>query len=142
MVDWGLRREVYQRLAATGAAPGRAELDESLGAEAADRALRELHDAHQLVLGDENEILMALPFSAVPTTHRVVGESGAWWANCAWDALAIPVALGVDAAVEATWLDTGEPVDLAVVDAELSSSEGFVHFVVPARRWWDDIVET
>lgn len=142
MIDWGLGREVYDRLAATGAAPSRTELDASLGVDVADRALRELHDAHQLVLGDDGEIRMALPFSAVPTTHRVVADSGSWWANCAWDALAIPAALGVDAVVEATWLDTDETVDLALVAGELSSLDGSVHFVVPARRWWDDIVET
>lgn len=140
--DLAVRRAIYQRFASDGSAPPRSEIVELIGdAAAADACLRRLHDRHMIVL-DGGEVSMALPFAARPTEHRVVGASGAWWANCAWDSLAIPAALGVDARIEAAWMDTGEPVDLAVRDGELSHLDGHVHVTVPARHWWDDIVET
>jgi hypothetical protein len=143
--DWAVRAAIYDRLAATGRAPTVAEIAEWVGdADQAKASLRRLHDAHLIVLDDVGEILMALPFSAVATAHRVVAGSRSWWANCAWDSLAIPAALGVDADIEAEWMDTGEPVGLRVVDGRLERHEdaGFVHFERPAARWWDDIVET
>ena len=35
------------------------------------------------------------------TDYRVSSGGRTWWANCAWDALAIPAALTVDARIEA-----------------------------------------
>jgi hypothetical protein len=145
MVDeaaWRLRRHVYEHLAAHGRAPDRGDLVGWAGSDDVDVLLRELHQRHALVLDESGEIRMALPFSAIPTDHRVVSGDRSWWANCAWDALAIPAALGIDASIEATWLGAGDPVELAIVEGELADVDGFVHFVVPARRWWDDIVET
>ncbi|MBT8213227.1 MAG: alkylmercury lyase family protein [Acidimicrobiia bacterium] len=139
MNDIELRHAIYQTFADTGRAPSRDQAVEWTGDEG---ALQRLHDAHSLVLDDSGEILMALPFSAVATDFMVISGDRSWWANCAWDSLAIPVALGVDAEIEATWMDTGEPVDLRVSGGVLSSVEGFVHFAVPARHWWADIVET
>lgn len=97
-----------------------------------------------IVLGTDGQIAMALPFAAEPSGHRVSNDTGSWWANCAWDSLAIPAAFEQDATIEATWLDTGDAVDLAVHDGALIGTGvgGFIHFSVPARNWWDDIVET
>ena len=143
MDDERLRYEIYRTFAETGEAPSSGTLEAwSGGPDASAAALRRLHDAHAVVLDDAGRIRMALPFSAVPTGHRVGAGEQRWWANCAWDALAIPAALGIDARIDAEWLDTGEPVDLAIVGGELSDVDGFVHFTIPARRWWDDIVET
>lgn len=143
MNDQEFRHAIFSTFAETGAPPSHADLETWIGsARIADDALKRLHDAHAIVLDEEGSILMALPFSAVPTDHRVVAGHRSWWANCAWDSLAIPAALGIDASIEATWLDTGEQVDLAIVDGEPTSTDGFVHFSVSARHWWDDVVET
>ncbi len=129
--------------AATGEAPSVALLTEWAGGLAnAESALRRLHEAHALVLDETGAIRMALPFSAVETEHQVVAGDRTWWANCAWDALAIPAALGLDGRINARWLDSGEAIDLEIVGGEPTSSDGLVHFAVPARRWWDDMVET
>ncbi len=133
---------MYATFAATGSPPSVADLAASMGEAAAGAGLQRLHDAHTLVLGGDGEIRMALPFSAVETGHRVTSGAMAWWANCAWDTLAIPVALDVDAEIRSTWMDTGAPVELAVSGGELSSTAGLIHFAIPAHRWWDDIVET
>ena len=105
-----------------------------------------LHRRHMIVLDDrpqfEGEIRMALPFSAHPTEHVVAAGERSWWANCAWDSLAIVAALGIDADITSAWTDTQQPVELSIADGDLADSAGLVHFAVPAARWWDDIVET
>ena len=93
-------------------------------------------------MDDSAEILMALPFLSAATHHRVTSVQASWWANCAWDTLAIPAAMGIDAGIDAEWLDTGSPVELAIRNGELTSTDGFIHFATPTRRWWDYIVET
>jgi hypothetical protein len=85
---------------------------------------------------------MALPFSAEPTDFRVTTADGAWWANCAWDSLAVAAALHADAHIESTWGDTGEPLEIDIVDGRLDRTEGSIDFRIAARFWWDDIVLT
>jgi hypothetical protein len=145
--DLDLRAVIYRRFADFGVAPVRAELIEIIGTpDAADAQLRRMHGAHMIVLDDRpgrlGEIRMALPFSAIPTDHRVTATGRSWWANCAWDSLAIVAAIDEDAHIDSVWFDTSEPLALDIVDGSLSSSEGHVHFVVPAHDWWDDIVRT
>ncbi|NND02738.1 MAG: hypothetical protein HKN91_08125 [Acidimicrobiia bacterium] len=143
MNDGDLRYAIYRAFADTGRPPTKPKLAKWCGDSAtAQDALWRLHNAHAIVLDSAGDIRMALPFSAVETGHTVASGDRSWLANCAWDTLAIPAALDVDATIDATWLDTGDPVDLAVVDRDLSSTAGFIHFAVPARQWWDDIVET
>ncbi len=142
-----LRFVVYRHFAETGAAPTRDVLASLVGdLDTVDDLLRELHDRHMLVLDDrpqrQGEIRMALPFAAEPTTFRVTNDHGSWWANCAWDSLAILAALRADGRIESTWSDTGDPVHLTVSDGRLDSGDGYVHFAVPASQWWDDIVVT
>jgi hypothetical protein len=141
---WELRRTIYAGLAADGAVPAHDELTRVAGGEGElERRLRTLHDHHQVVLDSDGSIRMALPFSAIPTDHIVRSGNRRWFANCAWDSLAIPAALDIDADIEAPWLDDGSPVDLRIENSELhGTTEASVHFVVPAGRWWDDIVDT
>ena len=117
-------------------APTRHDLAQTVGdLGTVDGLLRELHDRHMLVLDDrpgrQGEIRMALPFAAEPTKWRVTTEEGAWWANCAWDSLAVLAALHCDGRIESTWSDTGEPVDLTVTDGQLDSSDGYIYFAFP-----------
>ena len=42
---------------------------------------------------DSVTVRMAPPFSGVPTQHQVMVDGIEYYANCAWDALAIPAAL-------------------------------------------------
>jgi len=145
--DLALRAVIYQRIVDTGVPPSRDEISSLLGRpDETDVQLRRLHDAHVIVLDERphrrGEIRMALPFAAEPTDFRVTADRGSWWANCAWDSLAVVAALDVDARIESTWSDTGDPVEIDVRDGVLDQTDGFVHFRVPARHWWDDIVFT
>ncbi|MEM8621693.1 MAG: organomercurial lyase [Actinomycetota bacterium] len=143
-IDRRVRWAVYDALSRTGDAPTRAVLDAIVGnASAVAPSLRRLHDAHALVLDERDEVTMALPFATRPTDHVVMSTDGRrWWANCAWDALAIPLMLDVDAAITSRWLDDGAPAHFEVSNGQVAPSAGLVHFTRPGAIWWDDIVET
>ncbi len=138
-----LRDEIYAIVAATGRLPTRDELVAG-GAEPGflDEELRDLHDRHEIVLGADGEVAMALPFSATPTPFVVRSGGIDYWANCAWDSLAVPVALHRDADVDARWGDGDEPYRFEIRDGRLDAEPALVHFSKPARRWWDDIADT
>lgn len=103
-------------------------------------ALARLDEAHALVLDPHSkEVAMALPFSASPTPHRVVSSDRSWYANCAWDAFAIPALMNCDARVESTCPDCDAPIVYRIEHGRLLDPHGVVHFAVPAAHWWDDI---
>lgn len=96
-------------------------------------AFSNLAEEHQIALIDgDRRVWMAHPFSGVPTSYRAVLGNRSWYANCAWDALAILALLGDGQAV-------GEDGLVWEVDQGVVSPGGFVHLLVPARRFWEDI---
>jgi len=70
-----LRLAVYRAFAETGRSPGADELAGELGVEipVVAAGLEELARARHLVLGDQSQIVMAHPFSAVPLGFSVLG---------------------------------------------------------------------
>lgn len=138
-----IRNEVYRSFVGTGSAPTPADVAAALGLGEGrvEDAYRNLHDEHALVLWPGTaEIRMLNPFSAVETPHRVESGGRSWFANCAWDALGIPAALHDDGVIRSVCADCGAAVDLEVRAGKLvRGAELLAHFVVPARRWWDDI---
>src|SRR5262249_51630951 len=60
-------------------------------------ALAQLSTERAVVLQRDGEILMAEPFSAVPTPFLVRSGPKSWWGNCIWDGLGIAAMLRVDA---------------------------------------------
>ena len=142
-VDSSIRFEIYRSFAATGTAPTVAEIAAALAttADTVVEAYRRLHDRRELVLGkDRTSLLMMLPFSAVTTP--VAPDGMRWWANCAWDSLGVPIALGMDATVHAIWSEDGSVLTLRSEDGALAGPRGVVHFGTPATDWWKDIVDT
>jgi hypothetical protein len=90
-----------------------------------------------------NDVLMANPFSAVPTRFRVtLGDGRSYFGNCIWDALGIPVMLARPARIDATCGECDHVITLEAAGDGGVEGEGVVHFGVPAARWWDDIVFT
>jgi len=115
---------------------------ESSTAELVRMAWRRLHDDHALVLKAGNELLMANPFSAVPTTYRVRAAGRWWYGNCAWDALGICAALHTDGDIETSCPDCGEVLKVTIRRQQPIDETMRFHCLVPARSWWDDIVFT
>jgi hypothetical protein len=148
--DMQVKRAIYQAIVETTRPPTVAEVAGRMGAPPA--AVREafgrLHAGHALVLEpDGKTIRMALPFSGVPTQHRVHVDGRGYFANCAWDALGIPTALHKRAIVESRCGWSHEPIRLEVDPDEPSPVDSVapscvVHFAVPAVHWWKDIVHT
>jgi hypothetical protein len=139
--DIELRNRTYRHFVATGQAPTAGDL--ALPQAELDAGWRRLHDAHALVLNPATtEIRMLNPFSLVPTAYRVHAGGRWWYANCAWDALGICAALHVDGRVEASCPDCGEPIELEIAGEQPDDPSLLFHCLVPAVRWWDDIVFT
>ena len=104
---------------------------------------RRLHEEHAVVLSPAtDELRMLNPFSAVPTAHRVRTGGRWWYGNCAWDAFGICAALHADGRVETSCPDCGEPLVVEVRDERVDDESLLFHVLVPAARWWDDIVFT
>jgi hypothetical protein len=144
-VDIMVRNATYALFAELGRAPTADDVAQRAGSDAGDVAAvwRRLHDAHALVLDVETGALrMANPFSAVPTSYRVQA-GGRWWdANCAWDAFGICAALHTDGRIESACPDCDRPIEVAVRDGRPDDEDLVFHCLVPAARWWDDIVFT
>jgi hypothetical protein len=87
-------------------------------------------------------IRMAFPFSAVPTPFRVHAGGKSYWANCAWDAVAIPAAMHCDAEIETSCAENKQPILLTVQDGQIIHHGERVHFLLPFQRWYDDLAYT
>ena len=138
---WRLRSWLYRYARDAGRLPTRSELAEGLGASASgvDRALRFLAESAVVVLDGAGEILMAHPFSGVATPFRVRTPLGDYWANCAWDAIAIPLLLETDGRCDTRCPNSGAHIDLAVTGGRVEPAGAVIRLPVPVRRFWDDI---
>jgi hypothetical protein len=143
--DVRVKLAVYRHFAETGRPPDVDEVAEHAGLPAPEvlAAYGSLRAQRLLLLeAGGAAIRMAPPFSGVPTQHRVEVEGIRYFANCAWDALGIPAALRKPGRVRSRCEQSREPLELAVgVDGPEPSSWLF-HCLVPASRWWDDLVFT
>lgn len=135
-----IRAHVMRTLFDTALAPSLEDLAEAhdISTDVVREALHSLANQHRLALRPNTDaIWMAHPFSAVPTDFVVTASGRSWWANCVWDGFAI---LGM---VGDGWLDThspptGDSIRLTVERGRVTG-DAIVHFLVPARHFWDDI---
>jgi hypothetical protein len=106
-------------------------------------ALRRLANAHVLVLQeDSSEILRAAPFWAAPTPFPVRSGKHSWWGSCIWDALGIPALLHRDAQITTACACCDSLMTLNVKNGRVLPAPGIIHFAVPARRWYEDLIFT
>lgn len=138
-----VRQFVYQHFVETGKAPALDTIAAGLNVEKAPvaAALKKLADMRALVLAPATTtVWMAHPFSAVPTDYPVAARGRIYWANCAWDAAGILSLLG-DGECRTRCADCGIEVSIAVRDGRISGA-GVVHYVVPPRRFWENVAFT
>ena len=143
--DLDLRALTYRLFVELGRAPTASEVAGSgeLGESEVVSGWRRLHDQHAIVLDPATAaIRMANPFSAVPTPYRVLADGRSWYANCAWDAFGICAALHADGRIETSCPDCGEALSIGVRWQRPDDESLHFHCLVPAARWWDDIVFT
>jgi len=141
MNDDQVRARVYDVTMHSGRPPLVADLAAHFGADAAEVAdsLQRLAAGRVLVVRDE--VVMAAPFSAVATPFVVDSGSVSYFANCIWDALGIPAMLHRDAEIRTSCGDCGTGMTVRVEDG-VAHGDGLIHFALPARQWWNDIVFT
>ena len=141
-----VRLAVLQRTIDTTTVPSAGELATALGVteSAVVDAYRELGERHVYVVSPDQpgRLRMANPFSSVPTPFTVIVRDRKYYGNCIWDALGIVSMLDGEGTVLARCLDCQQYLALDVKDRHLAKSDGIVHFSVPARHWWDDIIFT
>jgi hypothetical protein len=143
LIDARVRGAVYEAFLSNGQIASLRDHADALGLSLSEvrDAYRRLEQGHVLVLQPvSGEILMANPFSAVPTPFLVVAGGRSWWANCIWDALGILAMVAEDGQVRNSCPDCGEGLHLFVRNGELEDTSLVAHFLVPAKRWWDDII--
>jgi len=139
--DLAIRNATYRSFVELGRAPTADEVAAATGEEI--EALRaawwRLHDAHALVLDARGRLVMANPFSAVETPHRVETAGRTWYANCGWDAFGIGVVLRADSTIRTTCPDCADPIELEVRGYRPTDPSPVFHVLVAARDWWSDI---
>jgi len=139
-----VRRAIYSFVVQTGVVPDVRALESSTGIPAAgvESALEALAEAHVIVLADDRRtIRFAPPFAGIETRFRVSILDRTWSAPCAWDSFGIPAALRADADITTACAESGEPIACGVRGGHAYGS-GIIHLLVPAARFWDDIVYT
>jgi Alkylmercury lyase len=141
MNDDQVRARVYDVTMRSGRPPLVAELAAHFGVSAAEVAesLQRLATGRVLVVRDE--VVMAAPFSAVATPFAVDSGGVSYFANCIWDALGIPAMLQRDAEIRTSCGDCGTGMSVRVENG-VAHGDGLIHFALPARQWWNDIVFT
>jgi len=144
-LDTSLRVELYREFLSSGAAPSAARLAEVVGLPVKEvrESLERLAAGRAIALQPESrEIMFAAPLSAVPTPYVVRVSGRPFFAPCIWDALGVIAMVKQDTAVETSCPCCGEAMTLAVRGGEPDTSVGIVHFGLPAKHWWENIVFT
>jgi hypothetical protein len=128
-----------------GYAPEVTELSQLLGAtaNAITLGLRRLQEDHGVVLHPNSERIWAIhPFSLAPTNFLVRCGDKEWWGNCAWCSLGVAVLLGTDATITTTLGANDKQIDIHIKDGQPLETDLYVHFPVPMRDAWANVIYT
>jgi len=138
-----LRIFVYDSLIADGEMPPSAAIANHFAVSGTDalHALREMRIGKTVLPHPTTgQIWMAGPFSAAETQYVVRAANRRWFANCAWDMLGVATIVAEPVDIEARCTDCGDPIALHLAPQhETVGADLLVHFLLPARRWYDDI---
>ena len=144
-VDRRVRVALYDGLVRIGSMGSAAELAAELHTDVpvVMESFARLGASRAIVLepDDPSRVRMANPFSAIPTPFAVTAAGRDWWGNCIWDSLGIAACLGTDATIRCSCGDCDQAMRVDIRDGRVEGS-GLIHFGVPARHWWDDIIYT
>jgi alkylmercury lyase-like protein len=144
-IDTQVKVAIYRAIADTGSVPTLEEVvarTQATSSTVRDSYARLRSKRLLLLEADGVTIRMAPPFSGIPTQHRVTVDGITYFANCAWDALGIPAALHRPGTVLSRCEQSLEPLDLMVGGNGPQPSSWLFHCLVPAAKWWDDLVFT
>lgn len=128
-----------------GFAPGLRELADQFGSseDEVEAALMVLQEEHGVVLHPKSsDIWVIHPFSLAPTNFLVRSARGEWWGNCAWCSLVIAALLDEDVRITTTLGAAGKQVEVHIRDGQVVEQDYRVHFPIPMRRAWDNVIYT
>jgi len=107
---------------------------------------RELEAEHHILLVPGTQrILMANPFSAVSTPFRVYFGGSRYFANCAWDTVALHVMLEKEARIESFCHHCADSIEIAMSGGEAKSSKPsspVIFLSTPVSKWYDNLINT
>jgi len=107
------------------------------------QALRALAEYHGVVLHpNTDEVWVAHPFSAAPTTCVVTSGNRKWWGNCAWCSLGVVQLAGGTATIETRIGAIENHATIRFEDGKLFDTDFVVHFPIPMRQAWDNVIYT
>ena len=144
-LDTQTKLAIYRHFAETGQSPSLEAVAETVGSNvsSARESYLRLRAQRVLVLeADGESIRMAPPFSAVPTQHVVIVDGTKYFANCAWDSFGIPAALHRPGRIHSRCEQSAEPLNLDIGLEGPPFCSWLFHCLVPAAKWWDNIVFT
>ena len=144
-LDTEVRLELYREFVGNGRAPKASQLAEKmrLQIEEVRAALERLASAKAIVLQPESrEILIAAPLCAAPTPFVAHAGERSYFGTCVWDGLGIIAMLKTDGTLETSCPCCGETLEIEIRGGKPIAERGIVHFGIPARRWWENIVFT
>ena len=111
--------------------------------EAARQGLLALAEYHGVVLHPESdEVWVAHPFSAAPTTCIVLSGDKKWWGNCAWCSLGVMYLAGGTSTLLTRTGAINDEVSISVKNGKLIDKNFVVHFPVPMQKAWDNVIYT
>lgn len=106
-------------------------------------ALQRLQREHGVVLHPSSaRIWVAHPFATAPTGHVVRRGDRIWWSSCAWCSLGAATLLGGSVSIGTSIGGESLPVELHVDEGTLRETDLVVHFPIPMRHAWDNVVYT
>ncbi|TDE01181.1 alkylmercury lyase family protein [Jiangella asiatica] len=118
-LERAMHQAILRSFAANGLPPSIDDLHRETGASlrAVADVLRRLHDSDTIRLDAQGAIVVAYPFSARPTRHRVqIGNRIEVHAMCGIDALGISGMLGEDVRIDTTDPVSGDPITVTSID--------------------------
>ena len=143
--DTTVRLALYGEFVRTASPPTAESLAQCIHASTTDvrEALERLAAGKAIVLQPQSrELLMANPLCAVPTPFRVRARGHSFFASCVWDGLGIMAMLRGDCVLDTSCGCCGEAMAIGTHDNGVVGASGIIHFAVPAKRWWENIVFT
>ena len=144
-LDTNVRVQLYREFLRAGRAPSVEDLAVVVGIPGNElrASLERLATGRAIALQPTSrDIMFAAPLSAVPTPYVVRVSGRPFFAPCIWDALGVIAMVKQDTAVETSCPCCGEAMTVVVRGGKPDTSVGIVHFGLPAKHWWENIVFT
>ena len=144
-----IRKFVFDKFVETSHAPPVEQImkEFDMSRNKVESIFQELEKQGSLVVQpSSNKILMLHPFSNIPTCWVVKPDRNTtYYANCAWDAIAMHFSLHKDIDIESFCYYCNRDIILRLEDGKFKYKVPESTFIViskPPGKWWNDIVDT